>query len=281
MRFAIVTVAPPQFGHWRAFEEVSETLQDALEELGHDAVRTHNDYPRDRQCVVLGANLLPLFGGVSPPAEAILFNLEQVAEGSPWWNPQYLLLLRRYRVWDYSRANIERLRVLGVVGVQHVPLGYAPRLTRIAAALKDIDVLFYGAGNERRERVLGELRECGIRLAAVNGVYGARRDALIARAHVVLNMHMYAARLFEIVRVGYLLANRAFVVSEASTEEEVEREFAGAFAVAPYEDLCAACLSYLAQDAERARIAARGFDLFSARRQSALLAPVLAGLAAA
>lgn len=281
MRFAVVTIAPTQFGHWRAFEEVAETLQAALEELGHDVMRTQNDFPRDRLSVVLGANLLPLFGGVAPPDEAILFNLEQVAEGSPWWNPQYLLLLSRHPVWDYSRANIARLATLGVAHAQHVPLGYMPQLTRIAAATKDIDVLFYGVGNERRERVLRELRASGIGLQAVNGVYGAARDALIARARIVLNMHVYPSKLFEIARVGYLLANRAFVVSEVSTELEVEHALDGGYAVAPYEGLCAVCLHYLREDAARERIAARGFELFSAQRQSALLAPALARLAAA
>lgn len=281
MRFAVVTIAPARFGHWRAFEEVAETLQAALEELGHDVARVQNEFPRDRRHIVLGANLLPLFGGVAPPGEAILFNLEQVAEGSPWWNPQYLLLLGRQPVWDYSRANIARLAALGVPGAQHVPLGYVPQLTRIAAAPKDIDVLFYGVGNERRERVLRELRASGVRLQAVNGVYGAARDALIARARIVLNMHAYPSKLFEIVRVGYLLANRAFVVSELSTETEVERELAGGYAAAPYEGLCAACLRYLQDTPARERIAARGFELFSARRQSDLLAPALARLEAA
>jgi hypothetical protein len=276
LRFAIVTIAPPAFGHWRAFDEVAETLQAALAELGHDAVRLQNEFPRDRRCIVLGTNLLPLFGGLSPPDEAILFNLEQVVDGSPWWNLQYQLLLGRHRVWDYSRANIERLAALGIARVQHVPLGYAPELTRIPAASKDIDVLFYGVGNARRARILRELEASGIVLRVLNGVYGSERDALIARSRVVLNMHAYSARLFEIARVGYLLANRVFVVSEVSSEEEMERELEGAFVAAPYESLSAACLKYLREDSARERIAARGFELFSSRRQSALLAPAIA-----
>jgi hypothetical protein len=281
LRFAVVTIAPEQFGHWRAFEEVAETLQAALEVLGHDVVRTQNDFPRDRRSIVLGANLLPVFGGVAPPDQAILFNLEQVADGSPWWNPQYLLLLGRHPVWDYSRANVARLAALGITHAQHVPLGYVPQLTRIAAAPKDIDVLFYGVSTGRRERVLRELRESGIRLEAVNGVYGAGRDALIARARIVLNMHVYPSKLFEIVRVGYLLANRAFVVSELSTEADVEAELAGGFAAASYEGLCVACLQFLVDEPARERIAARGFELFSARRQSDLLMPALARIGAA
>jgi hypothetical protein len=120
-----------------------------------------------------------------------------------------------------------------------------------------------------------------MRLEAVNGVYGAGRDALIARARIVLNMHVYPSKLFEIVRVGYLLANRAFVVSELSTEADVELELAGGFAAAAYEGLCAACLQYLHDEPARERIAARGFELFSARRQIDLLAPALARIGAA
>lgn len=91
-------------------------------------------------------------------------------------------------MWDYSAANVARLAALGVAAL-HVPIGYHPVLARIERAAEDLDVLFYGSLNERREAVLDGLEARGLQVASVFGVYGAERDALIARAKLVLNVH--------------------------------------------------------------------------------------------
>ena len=52
--------------------------------------------------------------------------------------------------------------------------------------------------------------------------YGGKRDALIARAKVVLNIHYYAAQVFEIVRVSYLLANSKAVVTEIGPDTDLD-----------------------------------------------------------
>jgi hypothetical protein len=54
------------------------------------------------------------------------------------------------------------------------------------------------------------------------GVYREERDRLIARAKVVLNMHYYDARVFEIVRVSYLLSNEKAVVAECGATTTIE-----------------------------------------------------------
>ena len=88
-----------------------------------------------------------------------------------------------------------------------MPVGYVPELTRVAAApAEDIDILFHGSMNERRNNVISQLRQAGLNAHTVFGMYGPARDALIARSKVVLNMHYYEANIFELVRVSYLLA---------------------------------------------------------------------------
>jgi hypothetical protein len=146
----------------------------------------------------------------------IVYNLEQIDESSSWCSPTYLRMLQSCQVWDYSAPNIASLTRLGVtVKVRHVPVGYVPELTRIAAGpAEDIDVLFYGSMNERRNNVISQLRQAGLNAHTVFGMYGPARDALIARSKVVLNMHYYEANIFELVRVSYLLANRKAVVAE-------------------------------------------------------------------
>ena len=73
-------------------------------------------------------------------------------------------------------------------------------------------MLFYGSLSPQRQQVLQTLRESGLRVQALFRVYGAARDAWMARSRVILNWHQAPRYPFESVRVGYLLANRAAVV---------------------------------------------------------------------
>jgi len=187
-------------------------------------------------------------------------------------------LFRRYPVWDYSEENIEQLARLGITNIRHVPIGYVPELTRIPKAEEDIDVLFFGSMNERRERVIQALRDHEVRVEAVTEEepkYGAERDRLIARSKIVLNVHYYEAKVFEIVRVSYLLANRRFVISERGNDSAQEAEFVPGVVFADYEDLVEMCIDFLERPGDRARIAGAGFELMTQRPQAEHLKAVL------
>jgi len=186
--------------------------------------------------------------------------------GSPWFRPELVDLFRRYTLWDYSRRNVEALEPLGVKVARVVPIGYVPELTRIQhAADPDLDVLFFGALNPRRIAVIEGLRAAGLRAEAVFGVYGPERDALIARSRVVLNVHFYEAKVLEMVRLSYLLANRCCVLSEASADREEDDALAEGVAFAAYDELVARARELVADGALRARIAQRGLELIRER----------------
>jgi hypothetical protein len=263
MRWAVTVIAPDRYPHAEAFREVAESVHYGLLELGHDSVLTKEIGLERRRHIVFGSNLLapdqPL------PPDTILFNLEQITPGSPWLGPELLAHFRRYRVWDYSRHNIARLEALGIRGVGHVPIGYVPQLERIPNVEEDLDVLFVGSLNPRRLAVLEALAARGLEVRAGFGVYGAERDALIARARIQLNVHFYEARVFEIVRVSYLLANGRFVVSETGAEAEEEASFASGVAFAGYDGLVETCVRYARDPAARAEVARRGQALMRAR----------------
>lgn len=274
MRFAVVTPDPARWVHVRAFDEVAEVIHAGLTELGVPCERCVGRLAGGRSNIVLGAHLLP---PAALPADAILYNLEQIVEGAIWVTPGYLDLLRRHRVWDYSAQNCAALRDLSVREPRHVPLGYSAVLERISPSVEDIDVLFYGVYNERRLAVLRNLARRGLKVVHANGVYGKERDDLIARARIVLNVHFYGQSRLEVPRCFYLMANGRFVLSEASPDKE-ETGLAGGMAFAPYAELESACLWYLEHSAERAAVAAAGRDILRGRPQSALLAPAVAAL---
>jgi hypothetical protein len=272
--FSIWIVSPAGYQHSRCFEEAALALRDAFAVLGFEApIVTDPGEIRDR-AVVLGANLLS--SAQTLPPGLILYNLEQIQRDSPWLTPGYLELLRRYPVWDYSARNIERLKDYGIERVALCGIGYMPALTRIPAAIEDVDVVFVGSLNDRRRHVLDALAREGKSVRAGFNLYGGERDALIARAKLVLNLHFYESQVFEIVRVSYLLANRKCVVSETGHDSTLEGPLRDGVAFAPYDDLAETCLRLLEQPRERARLAARGFADFSALSQVPMLQRALA-----
>lgn len=277
--FHIVQVRPTGYVHAEGLTELAECVYFGLRRLGLPVFYRE---PPDRpaRAIVLGAHLLDEEGINALPASAILYNSEQIFPGSPWLRREYLEGLRTREVWDYSAENVSRLRELGAANVRHVPLGYVPELARIAPASEDIDVLFYGSVNERRKKILDELRARGLNVVALWGIYGEERDRAIARAKVVLCLHFYEAKVFEIVRVAYLLSNEKAVVAEWSPTATEHADLRAALCGVPYEELVAACEA-LVRDPARRQAQGRGArQIFSRRREEQILATALAREAA-
>jgi hypothetical protein len=277
MSYAVAIVSPEGYVHSLAFQEVAESIHYALLALGYDSVMTTNFDDPTRRYIVFGSNLVSMVPGLTLPANAILFNLEQFSPESTWIEPSLLDLFRSYAVWDYSPVNIGLLAEQGITHVRHVPIGYVPELTRIPQDVpQDIDVLFYGSYNDRRRAILVALEERGVNVQTLFAVYGAERDAMIARSRIVLNLHFFESKIFEIVRVSYLLANGRFVVSERGSDAAHEALYESALAFSEYEDLVDTCIHYLNHEDQRQAIAQAGFNLMRNHLQTEFLKPVLA-----
>lgn len=138
------------------------------------------------------------------PKGAIVYNFENVPQqvDPARWADQ--------EVWDFSRRNSERYVC------KHVPVGYHPSFERFKRAdVLDIDIVFTGCLNERRIAVLQALADRGLSVTAIPpGVYGAERDAVLARAKLALSMLYYSDGVFPALRVAHLVANRVPVLSE-------------------------------------------------------------------
>jgi hypothetical protein len=110
------------------------------------------------------------------------------------------------------------------------------------------------------------------------GALGASRDAWIARSKIVLNVHYWEAKIFEIARVSYLLANRRVVVSERGADSTLERGLESGVAFADYDGLVDRCVELLGDERARREVAERGYQAFSARSQAEILHHALAAL---
>ena len=276
-KFAVTVISPPGYVHTAAFYEVAESIHFGLVALGYDSVLTTNANLPGRQHIILGSNILPAYPLPLAP-NAILYNLEQVDPNSSWFRPELVALLAKYRVWDYSQTNVVALEALGVKVERVVPIGYVKELTRINfASHRDIDVLFFGSMNPRRQEIIQRLRSSGLQVAAVFGIYGQQRDALIARSKLLLNVHFYEAKVLEIVRISYLLANRCAILSESSSNPLEDASLADGVAFEEYGNL-EKTAHELINDAERRnRLSQQGFELMRERLMSDYLHAALDG----
>ena len=269
MKFAIVLVHGNPFS--RCFDEVAETLMYGLRGLGHQAEITASRLHRDAKNIILGAHLLSPYESI--PNGAILYNLEQ--PGSDLFSIYVARARAGCQMWDYSEGNIARWQSLGIPAV-HVPIGYVPELSRVSPQDHDIDVLFYGSVNDRRAWVLNEVQAAGLRVQRLFGVFGAERDDAIARSKVVLNLHYYDSKIFEIARVSYLLANRKAVVSEESVDMAADAEIGKGMLIVPYSGLVEACVRVVRDDTLRQQMERDGFELFSKIDEKEILQRVAA-----
>lgn len=257
--------------HSEVFREVAEAVHFALIELGHDST-IEKVGPvvtlGDRIPIILGWNVLDT-KNIDLPSNSILYNLEQ--SGTRWLTRERLAPFKGLQFWDWHQNSMAELLSYGHQ-VAHVPLGYVPEWTRIQLATEqDIDVLFYGSMNERRHAVLRKMSE-RLKVVHMYKVYGPKRDEYIARSKIVLNLHYHDNGSFEVARVGYLLANRALVLSEISTGAE---GFENGVCFADYSELHELADSLSKSSTElRRRLAERGFKAIIARPMAEFLRAV-------
>jgi hypothetical protein len=275
MKFAITVVSPPGYVHSAAFHEVAESLHYGLKTLGHESVITTQAKLSGYQHIVLGANLLPYYP-LPLASDAIIYNLEQIHDGSEWIRPELINIFRRYSVWDYSEKNFAALQALGILVKKIVPIGYTKELSRIQlSSERDIDVLFVGSINQRRQNILEKLSQKGLRVTVAFGLFGKERDKLIGRAKLLINIHYYESKVLEMVRISYLLANRCTVLSEYSSNSNEDIALSEGVAFAHYDHLVQRACELVTCPDERDRLAQRGFELISNRPIAAYLQEAL------
>jgi glycosyltransferase involved in cell wall biosynthesis len=268
--YNIVLLRPLHGDGHRVFLEVAKLLYHSFRSLGlHCSVQINRTDPS-------AVNILLGYHWLGDPDEvratrSIIYQLEQLSDREGHFAAGRLKVLEAAReIWDYSAENVAFLRARGLGRVKLLPLGYHPTLETVPRTAPDIDVLFYGFLNRRRNDLLESLRD-SCRVKYLVGVFADERDRYIARAKIVLNVHYYAAQIMEQVRIAYLLANRRFVLSEESPHDP----YPGGIVTAPYHRLPDVCLQYLEAEEERARVARTGHELFRQRPMTEYLRAVL------
>jgi hypothetical protein len=162
------------------------------------------------------------------PLNFIAVQMEQTGvDDSRWMRQEYYDMLdKAIEVWDYSKVNIKNFSKKINVIIKHVPIMYMDCIHNKNKLLqkKDIDVLFMGSMNERRKKIIHDLKDNGINVhVAPYNLWGQKRDNMLARSKIVLNIHFYENAILETTRLSYVLSlGECIVVSEKSVDEELD-----------------------------------------------------------
>lgn len=247
--------------HVRIYDETVEVLGRSFAELGHVCTLSENLFLAGCVNVVTGSimpgsrhyRIGPKLAGL-PYVAHQTEQLHPVAGHLRGW-PEYSWLLRgAVAIIEYAPFNYEQLIAAKYPNAYLVPPGYHACLETFPAAKQDIDVVLIGSDTPRRRAVTAALSD--LRVEYLSNHYGAERDAILARARIVLNVHALEISVLETIRMQLLLANECFVISETSDHNP----FGEGIVLADHEDLAAACRDYLALPDERERIAQAGYE---------------------
>jgi len=280
MRFHLCHIIPDdrRFHGLNGHLEVIETVRWGLEALGHQVTVAKNAVEAGAVNIIFGYQALNETAVKTLPPDTIVYNLEQIAHAPPEAMPAIArYAAEHFRIWDYSARNLAVWRALTPRQEPLVvPIGYAPILTRIPKQEEDIDVLFYGMPSEARLSVFGEICASGLSAVYACGLYGRPRDELIARAKVVLNLNLYTGKIFEIVRVSYLLANSKAVMANIYPDIDVESDMRNAVLLTPAERITQSCVKLVVDDGARRALESRGVQAMKCRDIRKLLRPAVA-----
>ncbi|MBT6634118.1 MAG: glycosyltransferase family 1 protein [Gammaproteobacteria bacterium] len=266
MNYNICIIKPKNYPHSDAFWELAELLTYSLRDLENDVVMCISEIFADRQNILFGAHLLTDF---DLPPSTIIFNTEQLSNGSEKWVQRIIDLGKKYIIVDYDDNNIKFLQQNGCKKVHKFQIGFHKKLNRIPRRKnKDIDVLFYGSAKERRRNLLNEISNSGLKVKHLFGVYGAQRDEYISRAKIVLNCHHFEAKIFEIVRVHYLVNNNIPVVSELHPATKIEPFWSSIINGVQFENIAAECKRLSNDESIRKQSSEFAFNKFQEKSQS-------------
>lgn len=130
-----------------------------------------------------------------------------------------------FTIFDYNPINLKEIsNIYKNIKIEYIPFIYNSYLEEHYNSIgsndnnKDIDVLFYGGYNSRREFILEKLKakyNLHIVYCDVSGIPDYELTKYIKRSKIVLNIYYYEHnKVFDYYRNSYLLANKALLISE-------------------------------------------------------------------
>lgn len=180
----------PYYIHWKCLIPVAKSL----------AYKNGGEYYEGKMpqepCVVIGHHLLTEL----PPKGSIIVNTEYHLDK----------IIQGYELWDILDENNGEYGKITRLGWYPMGINQASKVP-----IYECDVLFSGAMNERRAKIIQQLLDSGIEVNWVNDVYEEELTPYILSAKIVLDVHFYEKGRFNILRLLTAMSYSKAVVSES------------------------------------------------------------------
>ena len=232
MRFNIVMISGAGFEYIHFLFDPARMLCDALEDLGHPTVLSHNNLLPDRINILISAHTIEdpavVREIIDSGVDYVVLQSEVIRDGNvnltgdrAQFENCFLPLLRGARaVWDGLPENVPQLQALGLRASLFQSGHHRSMETLEHKPLKDIDYLFFGSVSDHRRRLLSALEAHGRRVVVCFDAPALYRDDLIARARV----HLAPRRMAAMSHLAYgrvlsLAANACVTVVETCVDQ--------------------------------------------------------------
>ena len=185
--------------------DIVETYRLATERLGYKSIFSDTTLRNDAINLVFFCWSCQWSEFTFNHQNTIIVNFEPMVMGTHSYNKNYLEILNKCYLWDYSRTNLQRWEELNYKVANYVPLGYESEAASVLPLgdilpdhEQDIDVIFFGTLTQRRVDLLHKLIELGLNVAVNRGEDWTidKRNSLLRRSKVALNFHNYLLNLF-------------------------------------------------------------------------------------
>lgn len=110
--------------------------------------------------------------------------------------------------------------------------------------------------NARRAEILNRIKEKGLIVKHIFGIYGPERDDYISRSKLVMNIHFYESQIQEIIRLFYLASNSIPILSENNSTTKQEAQWCDAIPSATYHNLVDECFHMIHSETQLCTIGA-------------------------
>jgi len=203
-------------------------LKFLLEKVGFECRVTQNE----NELSSLSSESIPII--LAPqmfsklPNKFIAFQLEQ--KGSHWFNNEYISILKKATfVLEYSQENLSYLQQLGI---PFEKLYYSPIYANSYSfpeayektTNKEYDLVFYGALNDRRKKILSHL-SAKYKVLILSELFGEDLYRQLNRAKLLINIHFYENAVLETTRLTEAKAVGIPVISESSISDSIDSEY--------------------------------------------------------
>ena len=155
----------------------------------------------------------------------IIYQLEQVKQ-SKWIDRRYeVAIMDSIKTFEYSTKNYENIIQDCKWHMTYLPMPISKTIIHNNNA-NDIDILFYGAYNNRRINILNCVMS-KYNIVVIDDIFGEELYPFIKKAKIVINIHYYKNAILETARLNEILRFNKLIISESSCDSENISELYG------------------------------------------------------